>query len=181
MRRQYFYHRQRRLIMTTLRIGLMATWILAACAASASAAPAAGDPAPALVAREIDGARFDLTALRGNVVIVNFWATWCPPCREEMPALDTFYGKFRDRGVVLIGVSVDRSRDRDAVVKVSQSVRYPTAILADVESNGFGKPAVLPITFIVDSAGTVRAVMTPDTTPITEEKLAHVVEPLLAN
>ena len=165
--------------MTTFRIALIVTWLLATLVGSARATPSIGEPAPALAARAIDGTRFDLTTLHGKVVIVNFWATWCPPCREEMPALDAFYGKFHGRGVELLGVSVDRSRDRAAVIKVALTVHYPVAILADAETNGFGKPAALPVTCVIDPAGTVRAVMTPDTTPITEEALARIVTPLL--
>ncbi|MFZ0693126.1 MAG: TlpA disulfide reductase family protein [Alphaproteobacteria bacterium] len=165
--------------MTTIRIALTSAWILAALAGPAGAAPAAGEPAPALVIPEIDGAHFDLAALRGKVVIVNFWATWCPPCREEMPALDAFYARFRTRGVEVLGISVDRSRDRQSVIEAAQAVHYPAAILADAETNGFGKPAVLPVTYIVDPTGIVRALMTPDTTAVTEDALERAVTPLL--
>jgi peroxiredoxin len=143
------------------------------------AAPASGDPAPALVAPELDGALFDLAALRGKVVIVNFWATWCVPCRAEMPAFDAFYARFHPRGVELLGISVDHSRDRDAVAKAALAIHYPAAILADVETNGFGKPSALPITYIVDPAGIVRAVMTPDKNAVTEDALEQAVTPLL--
>jgi cytochrome c biogenesis protein CcmG, thiol:disulfide interchange protein DsbE len=65
----------------------------------ACAASDVGQAAPALVVPELNGQLFDLRALRGKVVIVNFWATWCPPCREEMPALDSFYGVITVRGL----------------------------------------------------------------------------------
>ncbi len=57
-----------------------------------------GQPAPALVAQELSGQTFDLAAQRGKVVVINFWATWCPPCRKEMPALDAFYRKYHSQG-----------------------------------------------------------------------------------
>jgi peroxiredoxin len=165
--------------VTTIRILFTSAWVLAALAGPAVAAPAAGEPAPALVVTEIDGARFDLAAFRGKVVIVNFWATWCPPCRAEMPALDAFYARFHARGVQMVGVSVDRGRDRKAVTKAAHAVHYPVAILADAVTNGFGKPAVLPVTYIVDSRGIIRTVITPDTAAVTEDALERAVSPLL--
>ncbi|MGO8917457.1 MAG: TlpA disulfide reductase family protein [Stellaceae bacterium] len=139
----------------------------------------AGQPAPALAAAELDGGGFDLGALRGKVVIVNFWATWCPPCREEMPALDAFYRQYHDQGLEMIGISADRPRDRGDVVKVMHAFAYPAAMLRDAKVNGFGNPAALPVTYIVDAAGIVRAVMTPDKVVITEESLKQAVTPLL--
>lgn len=158
---------------------MVSAWILAALAGPAVAAPAVGEPAPALIATEIDSTGFDLAAFHGKVVIVNFWATWCPPCREEMPAIDAFYARFHAQGVEVVGISVDRSRDRDDVIKVAQTVHYPVAILADAKTNDFGKPAVLPVTYVVDAAGIVRAVMTPDKVPVTEDALERAVTPLL--
>jgi peroxiredoxin len=143
------------------------------------AAPAPGDRAPALIVPQLDGSRFDLAQLRGKLVVVNFWATWCEPCRQEMPALDAFYTKYRDRGLALVGISVDRSRDRDDVVKVMRTLHYPAAILSQAETDGFGKPTVLPETFVIDGSGVVRAVLTPDKNPITEQTLAAALLPLL--
>ena len=159
---------------------MVSSLLLLAFAMPASAAPAVGEAAPALVVREIGGAPFDLSNLRGKVVIVNFWATWCPPCREEMPALDAFYAKFRDRGVALIGISLDRSRERDAVLAVAKTIGYPLAMLSDADSNGFGKPSALPVTYVLDAQGIVRAVMTPDVVAVSEGSLEAVVTPLLA-
>lgn len=144
------------------------------------AAAVIGEPAPALIFPQIDTARFDLAALRGRVVVVNFWATWCSPCREEMPALDAFYVKYHGKALDLIGISADRTRDRDEVIKVAQSVHYPVALLGDGEANGFGKPQVLPITYVIDSSGTVRFVLTPENGAITLETLEQTVLPLLS-
>ena len=74
-----------------------------------------GRPAPSLVASDLNGQTFDLSALRGKVVVVNFWATWCPPCREEMPALNAFYERYHSKGLEMIGLSTDRARDEFAV------------------------------------------------------------------
>ena len=138
--------------MAIFRIVLISAWIISALLSSAGAAPFVDEPAPSLVAVKLDGARFDLTSLRGKVVIINFWATWCPPCREEMPALDAFFVQFHERGV---------------------------ALLADADVNGFGKPAVLPVTYVIDAVGSVRAILSPDKNPVTEDALERIVKPLL--
>src|ERR1700719_2012985 len=103
-----------------------------------------GQPAPALVTQELNGQTFDLAAQRGKVTIVNFWATWCPPCRKEMPALDAFYRRYHAQGLELIGLSADRPHDRSEVIKVMQSFSYPAAMLHDAKSDGFGDPSALP-------------------------------------
>lgn len=143
-------------------------------------AAAPGQPAPALVLETLDGGRFDLAALRGQVVIVNAWASWCVPCREEMPALEAYCLAHRAEGLALFGLSADRPRDRDAACRVMAAFHYPAGLLRGAEANGFGRPAVLPTTWLVDRAGLVRAELHPDTTPITAESLPRLVGPLLA-
>jgi peroxiredoxin len=145
----------------------------------AHAATGVGQPAPPLVVAEIDGQPFDLGALRGKVVVVNYWATWCPPCREEMPALDAFYRQYHARGVEMIGLSADRPRDRDAARKMMQSYGYPAAMMKDAKPNGFGAPESLPVTYVIDAEGVVRAKLEPDQTIVTEKSLADLVLPLL--
>jgi cytochrome c biogenesis protein CcmG/thiol:disulfide interchange protein DsbE len=96
-----------------------------------------------------------------------------------MPALDAFYRRYRDRGVELIGVSVDRPRDRKDVVKVMQAFSYPAAVMKEASANGFGMPDALPVTYVIDSAGIVRARLRPDEVTVTEKALADAVLPLL--
>lgn len=138
-----------------------------------------GQPAPALVAQELNGQTFDLAAQRGKVVIINFWATWCAPCRHEMPALDAFYRKYHAQGMVLIGLSVDRPHDRSEVRSVMQSYSYPAAMSEDAQVNDFGSPDTVPLTFVVDSKGIVRDKLGADQAPLTEKILAAAVLPLL--
>jgi cytochrome c biogenesis protein CcmG, thiol:disulfide interchange protein DsbE len=138
-----------------------------------------GQQAPALVIEELNGKTFDLAAQRGKVVIVNFWATWCPPCRKEMPALDAFYRRYKPEGLEMIGLSADRPHDRSDVVKVMQTFSYPAAMLEDAKSDGFGDPSELPVTYVVDAQGLIRAKFTPDEKPLTEQSLAASVLPLL--
>jgi cytochrome c biogenesis protein CcmG/thiol:disulfide interchange protein DsbE len=154
---------------------------LAACAAALlmTAAARPGDKAPSLVLPTIDGRTLDLAALRGKVVVVNYWATWCPPCRTEMPGLDAWYRARRSQGVEVIGVSADKPRDRDAVKRVMQPFAYPAGLEADAKADGFGRPMALPVTYVIDRRGVVRAVLTPEDGVLNGATLDRLVAPLL--
>ena len=147
-------------------------------AVSASAA----DPAPALSVPTLAGPAFDLSAQRNHVVIVNFWATWCVPCRAEMPMLDAFYKKHRDEGLEMIGLSIDTPAALARVKQTAATVSYPMAVARDAQANGFPTPNALPITYIIDRKGMVKAVLIPeDDKGLDEAKLDKIVEPLLKN
>ena len=152
--------------------------------ASILAAPAAtadvGETAPALVLTQLDGHTFDLKQQRGRVVVLNLWATWCVPCRAEMPMLDAFYKKYAPRGVLLFGASADDVHDRKDVVRAMGSFGFPAALLFEAKSNGFGAPPVLPISYVIDADGVIRARLMPGRAALTEAALAALVEPLLA-
>ena len=145
-----------RVLMACALTSLVAA-LLPLRALGADAPVRVGERAPALVVPRLDGGVFDLAALRGKVVIINFWATWCSPCRAEMPQLDAFYKRYRARGLELLGVSVDDAQDRDAVVRIMKSFSYPAAIAAAAKVNDFGPPPAVPVTWVIDPAGIVRA------------------------
>jgi cytochrome c biogenesis protein CcmG, thiol:disulfide interchange protein DsbE len=134
-------------------VGLLATAIESGIAC---AAPAMNEAAPLLVATTVDGQTFDLAKLRGKVILVNFWATWCAPCRKEMPILDAFYRRYHGQGLELIGISVDFARDAAKMRKAAAAVSYPTATANDIPVNGFGSPEGVPVTYVVDAEGVVR-------------------------
>lgn len=159
---------------------IVAGLILTASVAPSLADAVVGAPAPALTVPEFTGKVFDLAALKGHTVIVNFWATWCGPCRQEMPRLSAFYRQYRTRGLVLIGISTDRAADRQSVQKVMDGYDYPAAMLSDATANGFGRIGELPITYVVGPGGVVRAKLVPDSEAgISAKQLIDAVLPLL--
>jgi thiol-disulfide isomerase/thioredoxin len=139
------------------------------------AAPVIDRPAPSLVVTALDGQIFDLGKLRGDVVLVNYWATWCAPCRKDMPKLDAFYRLHRQQNLAMIGITVDRPRDLAKVRKAMASLAYPVAMLKDVTVDGFGEPEGVPITWIIDAEGKVRDRMI----DVRDELLSNLVVPLL--
>lgn len=141
---------------------------------------ASAEPAPSLSVTTLAGPAFDLAAQRGHVVIVNFWATWCVPCRAEMPMLDAFYKKHRGEGLDLIGISVDSPAALAKVKQVAATVSYPMAVAREAQANGFPAPNALPMTYVIDGKGEVKAVLMPeDDKGLDEAKLAKIVEPLM--
>jgi cytochrome c biogenesis protein CcmG, thiol:disulfide interchange protein DsbE len=146
---------------------------LAPC--TANAAPDIGMSAPALVLTTLDGSTFDLAKLRGKVVMVNYWATWCAPCRLEMPKLDAFYKKYQSQGLEIVGISIDFERDLEKARKVARTVAYPTAVAKSITDDGFGVPKAVPVTWIVDTDGKVSDRFI----EVRDELLKDIVVPLL--
>ena len=161
---------------------LSTPWLMALLLASgvavAAAGAAVGRAAPALTVPQLDGAEFDLARQRGKVVILNYWATWCSPCRAEMPVLEAFYRRHRAEGLVLLGVSVDDAHDRAAVAQLMRQFSYPAALAGSARSDGFGPPLAVPTTYVIDAAGVVRARLISGSA-VTEQTLEKVVLPLL--
>ena len=138
-----------------------------------------GAPAPPLVATAIDGRPVDLAQLHGHVVIVHFWATWCPPCREEMPVLDAFYRAHHGEGLEIIAASVDRKRDLSDVRKAMKDFAFPAALVAEAKANGWGTPDAMPLTYVIDATGVIRSVVRPGKGTLTAEQLTAQVGSLL--
>ncbi|HEX5339881.1 MAG TPA: TlpA disulfide reductase family protein [Gammaproteobacteria bacterium] len=158
-----------------LLIGLM----LGVLAASPARALNVGDPLPALKVTTLDGKPLDFSSLRDKVIVLNLWATWCVPCREEMPVLEAFSNQYESRGVIVFGLSEDDSGDLDTVRQVMKKFSYPAALAADAKQNGLRAPRILPVTYVVDRRGIIRAKLWGGGTPVTAENLAAAVDPLL--
>jgi Peroxiredoxin len=152
-----------------LAAGLLLS-LLAACKPSAAPADASASPAPsrhptlpvlgdapAWRLTDIHGQPIGSDALRGKVVVVDFWATWCAPCVQEIPGYVALQKKYADRGLVIVGLSVDQQGE--AVVRSfvqRMKVDYPVAMATSDVVEAFGDIEVIPTTFLVDREGKVR-------------------------
>jgi len=137
--------------------------------------PILEQPAPQLIVTQLDGRVFDLAKMRGKVVLVNYWATWCAPCKREMPTLNAFYQRYHSEGLEIIGISADRPEDFRKMRKMSNSLAYPAAAINQITDNGFGPPEGFPLTYVIDAKGVVRDKFV----EVREELLRDVVLPLL--
>ena len=136
--------------------------LLAAFALLCPALPAqgleVGDVAPALSAPRLDGTELGLESLRGRVVYVDFWASWCAPCLQAMPALDELYGRYREQGFVVLAVNVDTERRAAMRLLDRLGVSYPVVFDPQgVWPQAYALPA-MPSGYLLDRDGVVREI-----------------------
>lgn len=136
---------------------LLAATAVLTLALSASALDA-GERAPDIGLRDLDGNNVTMSSLRGNVVIVDFWASWCEPCAEEMPVLERLYTTYRGQGLRVVGVSQDRTADNMRSFLNDHSVSFPIVHDASHAVAGRYEPPRMPTSYIVDRSGVVRHV-----------------------
>ncbi|HEY5307253.1 MAG TPA: TlpA disulfide reductase family protein [Casimicrobiaceae bacterium] len=117
---------------------------------------AEGAPAPALDGTLFDGSRFSLADHAGKVVLLNFWATWCAPCREEMPALDAYYRRHRGEGLEMVAISMDNPKDEVKARELMRGFSFPAAFGRELNIKGYGRVWRLPLTFVIDRQGVLR-------------------------
>jgi peroxiredoxin len=137
----------------------MKRFVLALCIAAAgpaSAALAPKAPAPDFTLRVLGGHNLRLAEQRGKVVLVNFWATWCGPCKQEMPQLNRLYDKYRDSGFVLLGVNVDDDSRHAASVAAQLGLHFPVLFDADKSVSRLYQLQSMPTTVLIDRDGRVR-------------------------
>ncbi len=146
--------------------------------AAPSTAAEIGQAAPALRLPLAGGGEVSLAHYRGKVLLVNFWATWCAPCRAEMPAIDAAYRKHRERGFEVLAVDV-QERDEDVLAFLGElGVSFPSAVDRDSDVARRYRALALPTTFLIDRQGVVRDVRVgPLTEQMLEERLARVLDP----
>jgi thiol-disulfide isomerase/thioredoxin len=156
-----------------LRLAVVCLLVVGVAPAGAQArGPEVGVTAPEVVLDRLGGGRVDLADLRGRPVIINFWATWCGPCRSEMPTLISTWEEQRDFGLEVLAVNLTDQERRKDITRFVEALRIPFPVLLDRRGQVRERYVLftLPTTVFVDSGGLVRAL---HPGPLGRDDLAH--------
>jgi len=144
--------------MKGLRIFLLgaAFWVFGATSLAASSLE--GHTAPDFVLKSATGENLRLSEYRGDVVMINFWATWCGPCRQEMPLLDDLYNRYQRVGFSILGVNIDDDSRRAMQMIEELGVNFPVVFDVSKEVSKLYEVEAMPVTVLIDRDGNVRHV-----------------------
>ncbi len=140
---------------------LTVPWLLRARetpAAPAAAATTAASGAPAkldLTVKDMNGAPVRLADYKGKVIVMNFWATWCGPCQAEIPELIETYNEYKDRGVVVLGISIDDTAETLRAYAPTKKMNYPVLLMQDDVDEAYGPIFGVPITYFIGRDGRI--------------------------
>lgn len=168
-----------RILSATLRSLLLAGLFIGL---PASAQQSTGTLATDFTLRDIENRAVSLADYRGSVVLMNFWATWCGPCMQEMPHLQTMYDDLKDQGFVVLSVSTDDARDASKVKPLVKAKRLTFPVVLDKETtvvSMYNPAKTLPYTVLIDRQGKVAKVHQ-GYNPGDEKAMRAEVEALLA-
>lgn len=146
-------------------------------AVATTPAPVVNHPAPDFTLQDLSGAPVQLAALRGQVVLINVWATWCPPCRAEMPAIQSVYEQLRDQGFTVLAVNVREDADQVRSFMTEQGLTFPALLDSSGAVSALYQSRVYPSSYFIDRTGLVRAVYRG---PMSRSVIAGTVGQLLA-
>jgi cytochrome c biogenesis protein CcmG, thiol:disulfide interchange protein DsbE len=139
-----------------------------------------GQAAPPALLVTLDGQRIATAGLQGQVVILTFWATWCVPCREELPLLSEYAVRHESQGLKVLAFSLDSPDNLRQVRQVAQSLRFPVGLLANSSAPGYGRIWRVPVNFTIDRTGRLADNGWNDKQPTwTPDRLERIVTPLL--
>ncbi len=138
---------------------LMAILITGLAATGCTAAPGQGarQAAANFNLKTLDGRTIQLSALKGKVVLLDFWATWCPPCRQEIPHFKELYTQYHSKGLEVIGVALDEGGEKDVAPFAQQNqINYPLSATGSQElAQAYGGIRGIPTTFLIDKQGRI--------------------------
>jgi peroxiredoxin len=131
--------------------------ITGALGLNAAAAPADRPVAPGWEVKDLDGNALGSASLRGKVVVLDFWATWCPPCRKEIQGFVDIQKRLGDKGVQVVGLSAGEEPNVVKKFGANAAVNYPLAVDDGRIAEAFGGVNALPTTFVIDRTGRIAA------------------------
>lgn len=126
--------------------------------ASVQTAVQVGTPAPDFALKSAAGPNLRLSEHRGQVVMINFWATWCGPCRQEMPKLEEIFSRYERAGFTLLGVNIDEDSARALRLAADLGVSFPLLLDNEQSVSRLYDVQAMPMTVLVDRGGKVRSV-----------------------
>jgi thiol-disulfide isomerase/thioredoxin len=116
------------------------------------------DPAPAWTLKDLDGNPVSLSDFKGKVVVLDLWATWCPPCRAEIPHFIELQNEWKDKGVTIVGMSLDSTGPADvAKFAKDNGMNYPIVMGDGTTASAYGADQGIPTTVVIDKKGNIVA------------------------
>ncbi len=150
------------LILLALILGVGWIWlsrIPGGAVASIESIPLRGHPAPEFTLQTLDGEPLSLSDLRGNAVVLNFWATWCPPCQAEMPELQAVHEAYAAGGLVVLGVNQAEDQATVQAFLDERGLTFPVVLDLQYEASQRYQVNSLPTTFFIDRNGMIREIV----------------------
>ena len=144
--------------MKRLKSMLLGAALCIAAGSTLASSALVGAEAPDFALKSASGENMRLSEYRGEVVMINFWATWCGPCRQEMPLLDDLYGRYQRVGFQLLGVNIDDDSRRAMNMVEELGVKFPVLFDEAKEVSRLYEVEAMPVTVLVDRSGKVRHV-----------------------
>jgi peroxiredoxin len=175
--------KNQRILLYLLVLVAGAAWIALSADTTAATgkttAPQAGFAAPDFTLKTPNGEEYTLSKLKGNAVLINLWATWCPPCRAEMPTIEKMYQEYKDQGLVVLAVNMTYQDDPANVAPFIQKygLTFPVLLEETGKVGGAYQMRSLPSTYFINRAGIIQEVVIGG--PMSEALLRTRIEQIL--
>jgi thiol-disulfide isomerase/thioredoxin len=140
-----------------------------------------GQLAPNIEGTLMDGKPFSLSNMRGKVVLVNFWASWCEPCREEMPVIEAYLKKNKAKGFEVLAITVDKQADMEVAQQIMRHYAFLFAEKKQIDYADYGRIWRIPSSFIIDKQGILRKNGLTGDPKVDAKLLEEIVSPLLSS